>query len=123
MAGTSEVCEGGRVMTQTRKSPAATGLPQNNFSIPDCTPATRQLSARQLRALKKLSIRDLTVAQIRRVAGCSNASDLVATLKERGFNITSIPIEVHDRDGKSCRTVLYRLSECDRQRLARAGVV
>jgi len=74
------------------------------------------LTVRQRRALKALLERPLTVAELRREAGCSNASDLVIGLNRRGFTILSLPLEVRDRDGEPCRTALYRLAGPSRRK-------
>lgn len=89
-------------------------------TLPHLSPHHNRLSTRQRRALEALLIRPLTVADLRREAGCSNASDLVAGLNRRGFTIISIPLKVHDRDGEHCRTVLYRLSEPSRRKAEKA---
>lgn len=89
-------------------------------TLPHPAPHHNRLSTRQRRALEALLVRPLTVAELRREAGVSNASDLVAGLNRRGFTIISIPLKVHDRDGERCRTVLYRLAEPSRRKAERA---
>lgn len=79
-----------------------------------------RLTARQCRALEALLVRSLTVAELRREAGVSNASDLVGTLIRRGFNIVSIPMEGVDRDGERFRTVRYELLRSSRRAAEKA---
>lgn len=89
-------------------------------TLPHLAPHHNRLSTRQRRALQALLVRPLTVAELRREAGVSNASDLVARLNRLGFIILSVPLEVHDRDGEPCRTVLYRLEGSSRQKAEQA---
>lgn len=89
-------------------------------TLPHLSPHHNRLSPRQRRALEALLVRPLTVAELRREAGVSNASDLVAGLNRRGFTILSVPLEVHDRDGERCRTALYRLTGPSRRKAEKA---
>lgn len=89
-------------------------------TLPQPSPHHNRLTPRQRRALEALLVRPLTVADMRREAGVSNASDLVCGLNRRGFTIVSISLEVHDRDGKRCKTALYRLAESSRRKAEKA---
>ncbi len=77
------------------------------------------LCPRQARALAALLRGPVPREQMDRLAGCSNAPDLVASLRRRGFVIPCEKICVTDRDGRRCWPGIYSLTDADRTKLAR----
>ncbi|MQX53924.1 hypothetical protein [Alcanivorax sediminis] len=74
----------------------------------------RPLSKRQFRAVSLLLTRDISPLDVERLAGCRNGPELVATLRRRGLQIDTLEDRKPDRDGRTCRTGLYRLRELSR---------
>jgi len=70
---------------------------------------------RHLRGLRLLMIRPVKREELDKVAGCSNAPELVAELRRRGLEIPCTRLKCLDRDGKECRPGIYHLTEKDRR--------
>lgn len=103
---------------QTKPRAAATGRGHANTSTKqpaDCTP----LCPRQARALAALLQGPASREQLDRLAGCSNAPDLVAGLRRRGLAVPCEKIRVIDRDGRACWPGVYHLTQADREAIAR----
>lgn len=72
---------------------------------------------RHLRALGALMKGPQPRQTLDRIAGCSNAPDLVAELRRRGLDAPCTRIEALDRDGQPCRPGVYSLTPADRRKL------
>lgn len=72
-------------------------------------------NSRELRALSVLIDRPLMREELDRIAGASNAPDLIFRLRYRGLEIPCERLESVDRDGKPCRPGRYSLSAQDRR--------
>ena len=70
---------------------------------------------RHLRSLLSLLKGALTRKALDRVAGCSNAPDLVAELRRRGLEVRCKRVPAFDRDGKPIRHGVYFLNDRDRK--------
>jgi hypothetical protein len=71
---------------------------------------------RQRRALAALAENDgLTVKQLRDIAGQNNIPELMRQLRRNGWRWTCELVEVTDRDGRSCKPGVYRLTSEHRQ--------
>lgn len=84
-----------------------------------------RVNQRQRRALDALWLHPNGVMreELDRMAGCSNAPQLVRDLKDKGADITCEIVEVFDRDGNRCRSGRYALSVAGRAMLAAWGWV
>jgi hypothetical protein len=74
---------------------------------------------RALRALAALLARPIPRKQLDDIAGCSNAPELVSSLREKGLEIPCVRIHFIDRDGRPCKPGVYSLTATDRRRLHR----
>lgn len=74
---------------------------------------------RHLRALSALMQRPRAREEIDTIAGCSNAPELIAELRRRGFDkdehLRCDRIHFIDRDGRPCRPGVYSLTEKGRR--------
>jgi len=66
---------------------------------------------RHLRSMHDLLKGALTREALDRVAGCSNAPELVAELRRRGLEIPCTRVPAFDRDGKPIRYGVYHLTD------------
>ena len=70
---------------------------------------------RHLRAISALMQRPRAREEIDTIAGCSNAPELIAELRRRGFDkvehLRCDRIHFIDRDGRHCRPGVYSLTE------------
>ena len=74
---------------------------------------------RHLRVIHAALRRSLPREQVDREAGCSNGSDLIATLRRRGLEFPCVLIEAIDRDGRPCKSGVYNLTGKDRRIIAK----
>lgn len=74
---------------------------------------------RHLRSLHGLLKGALTREALDRIAGCSNAPELVAELRRRGLEIPCTRVPAFDRDGKPIRYGVYHLTDRDRKLIYR----
>lgn len=72
-------------------------------------------NSRELRALSVLIDRPLMREELDRIAGASNAPDLIFRLRYRGLDLPCERVESVDRDGRPCRPGRYSLSAEDRR--------
>lgn len=74
---------------------------------------------RHLRAISALMQRPRAREEIDTIAGCSNAPELIAELRRRGFDkdehLRCDRIHFIDRDGRPCRPGVYSLTEKGRR--------
>lgn len=70
----------------------------------------RKLTQRQRRALMGLLAAPMTRERLDRVAGCSNAPQIVSVLRRKGISIDCVCVDATDRDGNPCRPGLYSLT-------------
>lgn len=69
-----------------------------------------KLTQRQRRALMGLLAAPMTRERLDRVAGCSNAPQIVSVLRRKGISIDCVCVDAIDRDGNPCRPGLYSLT-------------
>jgi hypothetical protein len=74
---------------------------------------------RHLRAIAALMGGPIPRKQLGEIAGCSNAPELVSSLREKGLELPCARIHFIDRDGRACRPGVYSLTATDRRRLRR----
>jgi hypothetical protein len=74
---------------------------------------------RHLRSLHGLLKGALTRQALDRIAGCSNAPELVAELRRRGLMVPCTRVPAFDRDGKPIRYGVYHLNDQDRKLIYR----
>jgi hypothetical protein len=73
---------------------------------------------RHLRAIAAIRVRAQTRESIDRVAGASNAPDLVAELRGRNLDLPCTRAPCYDRDGCEVMRGVYHLTNADRRKLA-----
>lgn len=87
---------------------------------------TTKLTPRQARAVEALLPgRWIARETLGRIAGCSNAPDLVYKLRKKlGQDAIEMQLDEHvDRDGQVCKPGRYRMTDAGRERLMRAGML
>ena len=72
---------------------------------------------RHLRVLSGLMKGPKKREEIDRIAGCSNAPELIAELRRRGLDVPCNRVPAIDRDGKTVRTGVYFLTNTDLRKL------
>jgi hypothetical protein len=73
---------------------------------------------RHLRVIAALSARARKREEIDRIAGCSNAPELIAELRRRGLEFPCDRVPGIDRDGYQIRFGVYHSTDSDRRKLA-----
>lgn len=73
---------------------------------------------RHQRVLDLLLTRPAKREEIDRIAGCSNAPELVAELRRRGLELPCERVEALDRDGRPCRPGVYHMTATDRRKVS-----
>ena len=73
---------------------------------------------RHMRVIQALMTRPLPREQLDRVAGCSNAPDIVAELRRRGLKAPCTRTKKQDRDGFDVLPGVYHLTQGDRRRVS-----
>ena len=87
------------------------------FSLDDAPvpPFLGTKNPRQLRALGELVKRVYVSREaLDKIAGCSNAPELVAELRRLGLQLLCDRVQVLDRDGRTCLAGWYYLTAIDR---------
>ena len=108
--------EGGQMKTPDPTITAESSAPNSlNFSKPP------KFTPRQKRALDALWTGPKMRETLDRLAGCSNAPQLVSDLKDKGVNIECVLIDSFDRDGKPCKPGRYELTDKGRDALGQWG--
>lgn len=77
------------------------------------------LSPRQARAFAALMRGHQSRRDLDKIAGVTNSPALVAQLRRRGLEIPCTMVATHDRDGRPCKFGVYRLTQADREAIAR----
>lgn len=72
---------------------------------------------RWLRAIAALERRPMPRESLDHEAGCSNAPELVAMLRQCGLDVPCERITFIDRDGYKCRPGVYSLTAADRNKI------
>ena len=80
-------------------------------------PFTGTHNPRHLRGLHQLLKTPLTREALDRVAGCSNAPDLVAELRRRGLDVQCQRVPAYDRDYRRVWKGVYSLTPSDRAKI------
>lgn len=82
-------------------------------------PARRTFSGtdnpRHLRVIDALMIRPRKREEVDRIAGASNAPELIAELRRRGLRIMCMLVQGVDRDGHLVKSGVYEFDEEDRR--------
>lgn len=73
---------------------------------------------RHFRVIHAALVRSRKREEIDRIAGCSNAPELIAELRRRGLEFPCDRIPAIDRDGYPIRFGVYHLTDADRRKLA-----
>lgn len=73
---------------------------------------------RHQRVLALLLTRPAKREEIDRIAGCSNAPELIAELRRRGLELPCERVEALDRDGRPCRPGVYHMTATDRRKVS-----
>ena len=73
---------------------------------------------RHLRVLNAVLARSRKREEIDRIAGCSNAPELIAELRRRGLDFPCERVPALDRDGYPVRPGVYALTAQDRRKIA-----
>jgi hypothetical protein len=73
---------------------------------------------RHLRVIHSALVRSRKREEIDRIAGCSNAPELIAELRRRGLEFPCVRVPAIDRDGYPIRYGVYHLTNDDRRLLA-----
>ena len=74
---------------------------------------------RELRAIHALMTRPMPREHLDKSVGCSNGPDLISRLRRKGLEIPCDKIADIDRDGKTIRRGVFRLTTSDRRRIRR----
>lgn len=74
---------------------------------------------RHLRVIRAALVRSRKREEIDRIAGCSNAPELIAELRRRGLEFPCSHIPAIDRDGLPVKPGVYHLTAADRAKLTR----
>lgn len=77
------------------------------------------LCPRQARALTALMRGPLSREDLDHISGVTNGPDLIAQLRRRGLAIPCEMVAGIDRDGRPCKFGVYRLTDADREVIAR----
>jgi hypothetical protein len=85
------------------------------YNLSSTFPGTE--NPRLLRVIYALLRGPCTRAEIDAAAGASNGPEVIAQLRRRGLTIYCELVPAVDRDGKTVRFGVYRLTEEDRQKL------
>lgn len=80
-----------------------------------------RFSPRQRRALEALWNGARMRESLDRIAGCSNAPQLVSDLRDKGIDIDCTLVDSVDRDGRPCKPGRYELTDKGRDALQRWG--
>ena len=72
---------------------------------------------RDLRVIHSLFVRPRKREEVDRIAGCSNAPDLIAGLRRRGLRIPCQRTPGIDRDGCPIKFGVYQFDDDDRRKL------
>jgi hypothetical protein len=83
-------------------------------------PATKfagTVNPRHLRVIAALLTRARKREELDRIAGCSNAPELIAELRRRGLDAPCIRVPAIDRDGYPIRYGVYAFDDADRRKL------
>jgi hypothetical protein len=91
--------------------------PEGNQSAPNSVQFNGTSNPRQLRAIAAMLRRPISRQELDSVAGCANAPDLVAALRDMGLTINCDRIKFIDRDGLPCRPGVYSFTASDRRKV------
>lgn len=72
---------------------------------------------RHLRVIVALETRPRKREEIDRIAGCSNAPELIAELRRRGLEFPCVRVPAIDRDGKLTHPGIYHSTVADRRKI------
>ncbi len=72
---------------------------------------------RELRTIYTLMMSPRKREEVDRIAGCSNAPELIAGLRRRGLNVPCRRVPAIDRDGLPIRYGVYYFTDDDRRKI------
>lgn len=97
---------------------AELALPDPEDSTPKtATKFTGTDNLRHLRVISAALVRSRKREEIDRIAGCSNAPELIAELRRRGLEFPCDRVPAIDRDGFPIRYGVYHFTNDDRRKI------